>query len=191
MYIYRYPMLCHICDKSPVAPVALSCCCMLCHFWIRLEMPILHSPSNRAVSGLLLGNGCDKYWSRCVKTFMKGKNLVGKFPTREESYQVLSIICKPISPLCRVNLGFGSAFVNTSAVCSGSLHSRICTVSSATRSQIQWCLKAIRFDLGWNCIPPAIAIDLSLSALMFIGIFCGKPSSLKNCRANKSLVQLL
>ena len=83
----------------------------------------------------------------------------------------------PISALCRVNLGFGRAFVKTSAVCSGSRQFCTSIILSVIRSLIQWWRNAMCFDRWWNWGLCVSVTDPSLSPLIPIGDFCENPSS--------------
>lgn len=54
----------------------------------------------------------------------------------------------PISSVCRTCLGFGKAFVKTSAVCSGSRQFCMSRMFMSTSSRTQWCRNAMCFDLA-------------------------------------------
>ena len=80
--------------------------------------------------------------------------------------------------MCFWCLGRGSAFVKTSAVCSGSRQLSMRNLPSWTRSRTQCQRIAICLDHLWNCGFFAIAMDPSLSPQISIGTFsCSRASS--------------
>jgi hypothetical protein len=83
----------------------------------------------------------------------------------------------PISIMCLRCLGHARAFVNTSAVCSGSQQVLTSIISFSTTSLIQCHLVAICLNLLWNCGFLTMAIEPSLSPLITVGLGWGNPSS--------------